>query len=133
MNADTPPQRGLMELDEITEKVIGCAYKVLNGLGSGFLERVYENALAIEIQNAGLKVKQQYPIVIRYEKVIVGEYIADLLIEDLVLVELKAVEELAQIHSAQCLNYLKATGLKVCLLTNFGKNKIKVKRLVNHF
>jgi len=122
-----------MDLNEITEKVIGSAYKVSNTLGSGFLEKIYENALALEIQKTGLKVRQQYPIVVRYENAIVGEYIADMPVENLVLVELKASEELSPAHSAQCLNYLKATGLKVCLLMNFGKAKVRIKRLVNHF
>src|ERR1700722_10882449 len=129
MDAD---ERGLgtMGINEITEKVIGCAYKVSNTLGPGFLERVYENALIIELQKTELKISRQYPIIVRYENTVTGEYIADFLDENLVLVELKAVEgELAPFHSAQCLNYLKATGLKVCLLMNFGKTKVKVKRL----
>ncbi len=122
-----------MELNTLTEQVIGCAFKVSNELGSGFLEKVYENALAHEIQTAGLKVKKQHPITIKYKNATVGEYIADLLVEDSLLVELKAVEEFSPIHTAQCLNYLKATGLKVCLLINFSKTKVRVKRLVNHF
>jgi GxxExxY protein len=121
------------DLNLLAEKIIGCAYKVSNTLGVGFLEKVYENALALEIQKAGLKAKQQHPISIRYEGAIVGEYIADILVEDCLLVELKAVEELNTVHSAQCLNYLKATGLKICLLMNFGKTRVKVRRLVNHF
>ncbi len=122
-----------MEINEITEKTIGAAYKVSNTLGSGFLEKVYENALFLELQKSGLKVKQQHPIAVQYETEIVGEYFADLLVEDSVLVELKTVENLSSIHSAQCLNYLKATGFKVCLLMNFAERKLKIKRLVNHF
>jgi len=122
-----------VELNELAEKVIGCAYNVGNTLGAGFLERVYENALVYELKKKGIKVKQQHPITVKYDEVIVGEYIADLLVEDCLLAELKAVEILDKVHFAQCLNYLKATGLKVCLLMNFGKTKVQVRRLVNHF
>lgn len=97
------------------------------------MKKVYENALALELHKQGLKVRQQYPITIRYEGAVVGEYVADLLVEDCLLLELKAVEELNTIHSAQCLNYLRTTGLKLCLLMNFGKTRVKVRRLVNHF
>src|SRR5687768_15430833 len=117
-------------LNSITETVIGCAYRVLNKLGCGFLEKVYENSLAYEIRNAGLEVQQQYPILIRYEGVVVGEYIADLLVERIVVVEVKAVKALDDIHKAQCINYLKATGLPVCLLMNFGGTKFELKRLM---
>jgi GxxExxY protein len=122
-----------MEINEITEKTIGAAYKVSNTLGSGFLEKVYENALFLELEKAGLKVKQQHPISVQYETKIVGEYFADLLVEDRVLIELKTTESLTPIHSAQCLNYLKATGLNVCLLMNFAERKLKIRRFVNHF
>lgn len=121
------------EMNKLAEKVIGCAFKVSNSLGAGFLEKVYENALAYEIQQSGLKVKQQHPITVKYEEVVVGEFVADLLVEDCLLVELKAVEELTKIHAAQCLNYLKATDLKVCLLMNFGNTKVKVRRFANRF
>src|SRR2546423_8920285 len=107
-----------LEVDKITERVIGCAYTVGNKLGCGFLEKVYENALAHEIRKAGLKVSQQHGIQIRYDGVLIGEYVADLLIEEIVLVELKAVKALDDIHAAQCLNYLKATGIQICLLIN---------------
>jgi GxxExxY protein len=122
-----------METNGIAEKVIGCAYKVSNSLGVGFLEKVYENALVHEIKKAGLKVKQQHAIDFKYDDVLVGEYIADLLVEDELLVELKSAETFDKVHFAQCLNYLKATGLKVCLLINFGKTKVQVRRFVNHF
>ena len=117
-------------LNAITETVIGCAYRVLNKLGCGFLEKVYENSLAYEIREAGLEVKQQYPILIRYEGVVVGEYIADPLVEGVVVVEVKAVRALDDIHKAQCINYLKATGLPVCLLMDFGGTKFELKRLM---
>jgi|SRR5882724_4622303 len=118
------------ETNKITELVIGAAYKVGNTLGSGFLEKVYENALTIEIRKSGLQVVQQHPINVKYENVIVGEFIADLLIQGEVLVELKAVKALDEIHLAQCLNYLKATGLRVCLLINFGNPKVEIKRIM---
>ena len=115
---------------EISEQIIGCAYRVSNALGSGFLEKVYENALAHEVRKAGLKVEQQPAVAVRYDGIVVGEYIADLIIADKVIVELKAVTTLDRIHEAQCLNYLKATGLKVCLLLNFGNPKVEVRRIV---
>ena len=115
----------------ITEVIIGCAYKVGNGLGTGFLEKVYENALCYEINKSEFKVQQQHPINVFYENVIVGEYFADLLVQDEVVVELKAVKALGPSHFAQCMNYLKATGKKVCLLINFGAQKLEIKRIVN--
>lgn len=114
----------------ITEKIIGCAYMVANNLGCGFLEKVYENSLAYEIRKSGLDVKQQEQIKVYYEKTEVGFYEADLLVADCVLVELKAVRNLDDVHKAQCLNYLKATGLKICLLINFGNPKVEVKRII---
>jgi len=120
-------------MDKITEKVIGCAFTVGNGLGCGFLEKVYENALVYELRKAGLLVEQQYEIEVRYDGVIVGQFFADLLVESCVLVELKAVKNLDQNHFAQCLNYLKATDLSVCLLINFGNSKVEFKRVARNF
>ena len=108
---DTDARRIL--LDEITRKIIGCAYTVSNSLGSGFLEKVYENALTHELRKAGLQVVQQFGTPVFYDGVVVGDYIADLLVEQFVLVELKAAKALDDIHMAQCMNYLKATGLQV--------------------
>jgi len=119
-----------MEIDKITEIIIGCAFKVSNALGAGFLEKVYENALAHELRKAGLGVVQQYGIQVLYGGIVVGEYVADLLVEACVLVELKAVQAIDTVHMAQGLNYLKATGLHVCLLLNFGQPKVEIKRLV---
>jgi GxxExxY protein len=116
------------KLNQLTERVIGCAFKVSNGLGCGFLEKVYENALAHELRKAGMTVQQQYPIMVRYDGVVVGDYIADLVVEGLVMLELKACRDLDDIHSAQCLNYLQATGFPVCLLLNFGNSKLQIKR-----
>jgi len=129
MNAD----ERRWELDKITEKIIGCVYKVSNTLGCGFLEKVYENALAIELRKTGLKVGQQHGIQVRYDGAVVGEFAADLLIEEKVIVELKTAKILNEVYMSQCLNYLKATGLSVCLLVNFGKPKAEIKRIVNNF
>ena len=120
-------------LDSITESIIGCAYTVSNALGHGFLEKVYENALAHELSKVGLTVHRQQAIEIRYDGIVVGEYVADLLVEGSVLVELKAVRSLDDQHLAQCLNYLKATGLRVCLLINFGRPRVEIKRVVHQF
>lgn len=119
-----------MKTNEITEKIIGCAYTVSNTLGAGFLEKVYQNALAHELRKQGLSTQQQAPISVVYDGVTVGEYFADLLVEDVVLVELKAAKTLENVHTAQVLNYLKATGMKTGLLINFGTPRIEVKRFV---
>lgn len=118
-------------LNEITERVIGCAYMVVNTLGHGFLEKVYENALAYELRRCGLAMEQQKSIKVMYQRIVVGDYVADLLVEGQVLVELKTAKSLDDMHVAQCLNYLKATGIKVCLLLNFGAPKVQVRRIVN--
>lgn len=114
---------------DITDKTIACIYKVFNSLGSGFLEKVYENALVIELEKNGLKVRQQPQLQVYYEDIAVGEYFADLVVEDKVILELKAVSELSKVHELQLVNYLKATGMKVGLLVNFGE-KITIKRKV---
>jgi GxxExxY protein len=119
--------------NDLTRAVIGCSYTVANALGPGFLEKVYENALAHELRSAGLAVEQQKALKVYYRDIVVGEYMADLLVEGLVVVELKAVRAFDDIHLAQCLNYLKATGLKVGLLINFGTRKVQIKRVVNSF
>ena len=120
-------------MNELTEKVIRCAFAVSNTLGCGFLEKVYENALAHELRKAGMKAEQQHGITVYYDGVAVGEYAADLRIEGVLLVELKAIKELDDIHLAQCLNYLKATKLRLGLLMNFGKPKLEVHRIANSF
>ena len=120
-------------LDELTEKVIGAAHEVSNTLGSGFLERVYENALAQELRDRNLGVAQQQQLQVRYKGTVVGDYQADLIVEGAVILELKAVKSLDEVHAAQCLNYLKATGLHVCLLLNFGKPRLEVRRVVIGF
>jgi GxxExxY protein len=120
-------------LDKITEAIIGCAYTVISALGSGFLEKVYENALVHELTKYGLKVLQQHSIKVHYDGKEVGDYVADLLVENQILIELKAIKAIDDIHRAQCMNYLKATGHAVCLLINFGSPKLEVKRIVNNF
>jgi len=120
-----------MSRDPVTERIIECAYRVSNALGCGFLEKVYENALAYELRKSGFDVKQQEPVLIRYDGVVVGEYFADLLIDNTIIVELKTVSEFNDIHLAQCINYLKATRLTTCLLMNFAKPKLEVKRISN--
>lgn len=117
------------ELNKIGEMIIGCSYAVGNMLGNGFLEKVYENALALELIEKNFDVKQQHPINVYYKNRVVGEYIADLLIENKIIVELKTVKAIDEIHLAQCLNYLKATNLPLCLLINFGKPRVEVKRV----
>jgi len=119
--------------DELTQKIIGCVYTVSNTLGCGFLEKVYETALAHELKRAGLNVKQQHPVPIYYDDIVAGDYVCDMLINDEVIIELKAVKELDDNHVAQCLNYLNGTGLKVCLLINFGKPKVEIRRIVRDF
>jgi len=116
-----------LTIDELTEKVIGCAYRVHNELGVGFLEKVYENALRIELGEAGLAVKQLHPIPVRYHGEVVGDFYADLKIEDRLIVELKAVQALAKEHEVQLVNYLAATGIDNGLLINFGSS-VEVKR-----
>jgi len=106
--------------DELTEKIIGCAYKVHNTLGSGFLEKVYENALRIELEKSGLIVRQQAPVCVQYDGQVVGEYYADLWVEDRVVLELKAVLALVKEHEVQIVNYLTAAGIEIGLLINFG-------------
>jgi len=128
-NSESEAKKRPEELNKLTERVIGCAYKVSNGLGCGFLEKVYENALAHELRKNGLRVFQQHAITVRCDGVVVGDYAADLLVEDRLLIELKACKALDDIHTAQCLNYLRATMLPVCLLMNFGRPKIQIKRI----
>jgi GxxExxY protein len=125
------PAKGSVEFPspEMTEKVIGCAYKVANTLGNGFLERVYENSLAIELRKKGFKAIQQQKIEVVYEGEPVGYFEADIVVDDILIIEVKALRNLDEAHKAQCLNYLKATGLRLCLLMNFGTPRIEVKRV----
>ena len=114
---------------ELTRQIIGAAYRVYNALGPGFLERVYENALAMEARESGLQVEQQRPVPVRYKGQLVGDYVADLVIGDKVIVEVKAMAGLDGSHEAQLINYLKATGIEVGLLLNFG-HEMQIKRRI---
>jgi len=114
---------------ETTGEVIGAAYNVYNKLGYGFLEKVYENALVVELSKRGVRTQTQTPIQIRYDGQVVGEYVADLIAAGKVIVEVKAVKAVEGAAEAQLLNYLRATGLKVGLLINFGPT-MEYKRLV---
>ena len=132
----TQPGASLPELggapdgpDPFTDGVLACAFRVSNALGTGFLEKVYENALAHELRKTGFSVEQQVPIQVLYDGQVVGSYVADLCIDGHLLIELKACKALEDIHLAQCLNYLKATGLRRCLLLNFGTPRIQIKRI----
>ncbi|MCK4352162.1 GxxExxY protein [candidate division WOR-3 bacterium] len=120
-------------LNKISEKIIGCAFQAHNTLGCGFLEKVYENALVIELRKVGLKIIQQAPIKVYYKSETVGDYIADILAKDKIIVEIKAVKYIDEIHEAQLINYLKATRLKLGLILNFSRPKLEIKRLVNEF
>lgn len=111
-----------MKDDDLTQKIIGCAYKVHNALGPGFLEKVYENSLRIELEKLGLKVKQREPISVTYDGHVVGEYYADLLVDERVVIELKAAQMLVKRHEVQLVNYLAATGIDCGLLLNFGSS-----------
>lgn len=114
---------------DLTERIIGEAFKVYNILGSGFLEKVYCNALCKKLIESGLEVKREFPVKVYFEGENIGDYCCDILVNELVIVELKAIETLAKIHEVQLVNYLKATNLEVGLLINFGE-KIEIKRKV---
>ena len=112
---------------ELSEQIISCAYEVHKILGAGFLEKVYENAMIEELKSRGLKTESQRAITVKYKGKNVGDYFADIIVEDLVIIELKALDKLNDIHELQVKNYLKATGIEVGLLINFGKS-VEVKR-----
>lgn len=117
-------------VEKISKAVIGCAINVSRALGHGFLERVYEAALAIELEIAGLSFERQKAITVEYRGRRVGEYCCDFLVDDRLIVELKALAALAREHEAQMMNYLKATGLTVGLLLNFGRPTLGIRRIV---
>ena len=117
-----------MDHSDLTEKIIGCAYRVYNTLGSGFLESVYEKCLIIEAEKYGLSVEAQKPINVYYDGQNVGSFVADLIVDDKVVIELKAVRKLVVAHEVQLVNYLTATKIPVGLLINFGETKVEVKR-----
>jgi len=117
-----------MQYEELTGKIIGCAMKVHSTLGPGFLESIYRKALAHELRKSGLKVELQWPIEVTYDGLNVGNFFADLFVEDCVIVELKAVQNTATIHEVQLVNYLAATAIDVGLLFNFGTTTLEYKR-----
>ena len=127
MNTDT----ALVGETGLTEAVIGAAYTVSNVLGCGFLEKVYENALAIELRRLGHDVEQQKPMEVRYREEIVGVYQADIVVDESVVVELKALRSLEGVHRAQCMNYLRAAGIPTGLVINFGMPRLEVQRVQN--
>lgn len=119
--------------NEISNAIIGCAYTVSNTLGAGFLEKVYENALAIELKKAGLHVEQQVALKVCYQNIVVGDFYCDLRVNSSIIVELKASAGIDNSHIAQCINYLKASNHRFGLILNFGKPKIEIKRVVNGY
>jgi GxxExxY protein len=119
-----------MEYKDVTETVIGCAYNVYNKMGFGFLESVYEKCLLIELRKAGLDMESQKPITVYYENEIVGEFVADIIINDTIILELKSVRRIIKAHEVQLVNYLVATGKSVGLILNFGERKVEIKRKI---
>jgi GxxExxY protein len=114
----------------LTQKILGCAIKVSNKLGIGFLEKIYENALAIELRRLNLKVEQQCNLKVFYDKIVIGDYCADLIVNSSVIVELKSSKVIDKIHEAQILNYLRASKLRVGLLLNFGTPRLGIRRFI---
>lgn len=119
-----------MEYREITEKVIGCAFRVYNKMGFGYLESVYEKCMQIELNKIGLNFESQKSIAVYYDDLLVGEFVADLIIEDVLIVELKSVKRILWAHEMQLVNYLTSTGKPVGLIVNFGELKVDIKRKV---
>jgi GxxExxY protein len=128
MNPDEPRY-----LDSLTRQVLGAVFEVANTLGSGFLEKVYERALLQELRLRAIRATTQTSFDVRYKEQSVGTYVADLIVEDVLVVELKCVDHLANEHTAHRSNYLRASGLAVCLLINFQKPKVEWKRIVQGF
>lgn len=119
-----------MEYSELTENIIGCAYRVYNKMGFGFLESVYEKCMLIELRKTGLNAESQKPITVYYEDQIVGEFVADIIVNNTVIVELKSLRRIIKAHEVQLVNYLVATGKPVGLIFNFGERKVEIKRKI---
>ena len=119
-----------MKYKEVTEIIIGCAYSVYNKMGFGFLESVYQKCLLIELSKAGLDTESQKPITVYYTCEIVGEFVADIIVNDAIILELKSVRRIIRAHEVQLVNYLVATGKHVGLIINFGERKVEIKRKV---
>lgn len=124
MNAD------VSRLNRLSERTIGCAFAVANTLGIGFLEKVYENALAHELRKTGLQVEQQRGVTVLYDGIVVGDYAIDLMVDGSLIVEMKTARTLDDVHRAQCMNYLRAANLHLCLLLNFGRPRLQIERIV---
>lgn len=122
-------EEGILHKD-LSYKIVGLAMQVHTELGFGFLEKVYENSLMVLFEENGIRAVQQVPILVPFHDRIVGEYVADIVVEDSIIIELKAQDRIAEIHKAQTLNYLKATNHRLALLINFGKYKLEYERLV---
>ncbi|MBN1558629.1 GxxExxY protein [candidate division KSB1 bacterium] len=119
-----------MKYEDLSRKIIGCAYQVHNKMGFGFLESVYEKCLLIELEKSGLVAKAQCPITVYYDNQVVGDFAADVIVEDVIILELKSVRQIAKAHEVQLVNYLTATGKDVGLLINFAENGVEIKRKV---
>lgn len=131
--SERPSDADRVALNTICEGVVGAFYEVANTLGPGFLEKVYEQALIQELSLRGLKAEAQVAIPVRYKGVVIGTYFADVLVEDKLIVELKCVERFSDEHFAQCINYLKAIGKRICLLVNFQRAKVQWQRIAFNF
>jgi GxxExxY protein len=114
----------------LSKEIIGCAIKVSNGLGVGFLEKVYENALVHELGKAGKRTEQQKTLEVFYDGIVVGQYAADVVVDSKIIIELKVAKEISDIHQAQLINYLRATGIRIGLILNFGTSRLGIRRLV---
>ena len=121
-----------LQHEEITKAIIGCAFEVINELGAGFLESVYEKALLLALRQKDLSVTAQHPVKVMFRSVCVGDFYADIFVEEKVIVELKAVKAITPEHQAQIINYLNATGIEVGLLINFGNSKLEYKRFTRN-
>ena len=119
--------------DELTERVLGAVFEVSNTLGAGFLEKVYQRALVHELRRRAIRAAVEVPFPVTYKGHVVGEYFADIVVEEVLVIELKCAERLSNEHTAQCLNYLRASGRTLCLLVNFQKPKVEWKRIVHAF
>ncbi len=126
-------QKERQELDRLFRETVGAVFEVSNVLGAGFLEKLYERALVKELQTRGLKAEAQVPIQVEYKGEMIGEYFADVLVEGKLIVELKCVSSLTNIHIAQCLNYLRATNRTLAMLVNFQNPHVEWKRVAFHF
>jgi len=121
-----------MEYEELTHRIIGCAYQVFNQLGFGFLESVYQKAMVIELTKDNLKVEPERPLTVYYDNEIVGDFYVDLLVEEEIVVELKSMENLSKAHEVQLVNYLNGLKRNIGLLINFGPSGVDVKRKYRH-